>query len=77
MFDIYEFNNENETAAIKASKLIENGLVKISSNSNLLKKDTLSVLRKDLEKTFQGKDYPPEINLHQIKNKFSSFFNTI
>ena len=70
MFDIYEFNNENEKAAIKASKLVKNGLVKISSNSNLLEKDTLSVLRKDLEKTFQGKDYPPELDLHQINPSY-------
>ena len=69
MFDIYKLNNENETAAIKASKLLKNGLVKISSNSNLLDKDTLSVLRQELEKTFQEEDYPPELDLHQIKNK--------
>ena len=69
MFDIYELDNEDETAAIKASKLVKNGLVKISSKSNLLNKDTLSALRKGLEKNFQVEDYPPELDLHQIKNK--------
>ena len=49
--------------------MVKNGLVKISSKSNLLNKDTLSILRKELEKNFQVEDYPPELDLHQIKNE--------
>ena len=41
MFEIYKLNSENEKAKDKASKLIKNGLVKLSSNPNFLDKDTL------------------------------------
>ena len=67
--DIYKLNSENETAEGKASILLKNGLVKLSSNSNLLDKDTLNVLRDELEKTFQLKEYPRQIDLHLIQNK--------
>ena len=69
MFDIYKLNSENETAEGKASILLKNGLVKLSSNSNLLDKDTLNVLRDELEKTFELKEYPRQIDLHLIQNK--------
>ena len=42
MFDIYELNSETETVENKASKLLENGFVRISSNSNVVDKDTLN-----------------------------------
>ncbi len=69
MFDIYKLNSENETAKNKAYKLLNNGLVKISSNSNFVDKDTLNVLRNELEKTFQEEEYPRQLDLHLIKNK--------
>lgn len=79
MFDIYKLNSESETAENKASKLIKNGLVKISSNSNLVDKDTLKVLRNELEKTFQAEEYPRQLDLHLIKNKLiqDTIFNTL
>ena len=69
MFDIYKLNSENETAEDKASKLLKNGLVKLSSNSKLIADDTLNSLRGELEKNFQLKEYPRQIDLHLIKNK--------
>ena len=44
MFDIYKLNSENETAQNKASLLLKNGLVKLSSNSNIRDRKFLSVL---------------------------------
>lgn len=69
MFDIYKLNSENETPEDKASILLKKGLVKLSSNSNLVDKDTLNFLRDELEKTFQLKEYPRQIDLHLIENK--------
>ena len=82
MFDIYELNSENETVENKASKLLENGFVRISSNSNVVDKDTLNVLRNEFEKSFQKEEYPRQLDLHLIKNKliqdtiFQSLSNT-
>ena len=64
MFDIYKLNSENETAEDKASELLKNGLVKLSSNSKLIADDTLNSLRGELEKNFQLKEYPRQIDLH-------------
>ncbi len=69
MFDIYKLNSENETAEKKAYKLLKNGLVRISSNSNFVDKDNLNVLRNELEKIFQVEEYPSQLDLHLIKNK--------
>ncbi len=69
MFDIYKLNSANETAENKASKLLKNGLVKLSSNYNLVENDTLNVLRYGLEKTFEEKEYPRQLDLNLIKNK--------
>ena len=79
MFDIYKLNSENETAENKTYKLLKNGLVKISSNSNLVDKDKLKVLRNELEKTFQFEEYPRQLDLHLIKNKLiqDTIFNTL
>ena len=69
MFDIYKLNSINETAKNKAYKLLKNGLVRISSNSNFVDKDNLNILRNELEKTFQVEEYPSQLDLHLIKNK--------
>ena len=69
MFNIHVLNNANESAKIKASRLLKEGLVKVISRSDSIPESFIKDLRDNLEQTFIENGYPPHLNINNIKGK--------
>jgi len=70
LFDIYPLNETNESSILKSKRLINNGLVKVSSFSNINKNQVVKETRNELEKAFKKKGFPRQIDIHEIKSEY-------
>ena len=69
MFDFYPLNETRESSSLKAKRFINNGLVKVSSFADINKNQIVTETRNELEKAFQKKRFPRQIDLHHIRNQ--------